>query len=230
MAPPLSPIEAFLTEADRITMDALFIVNSLPNADPPAVERSVHQLGALRQITCSSRHNIRIERLWRDVRKDSLETYRQIFDYLEKNDLLDIENPIHRTCLYLVFVKRIQDSLDRTRVAWNHHRIRTKHQRTPVALYELSRVAAIYAGYWTGDAGDPQETVDELYGVDGDGPVPRDDNDPEERLEQPTAPEAQRAAGLFVNDDDELADAAQVLQGFDLDREDEYVVCEQWST
>ncbi|KAK6988935.1 hypothetical protein R3P38DRAFT_3391743 [Favolaschia claudopus] len=59
-----------------------------------------------------SRHNVRIERLWRDVRKDALETFRQIFDYLEKNDLLDMENPIHSTCLFLVFQRRIQAALD----------------------------------------------------------------------------------------------------------------------
>ncbi|KAF7326242.1 Integrase catalytic domain-containing protein [Mycena kentingensis (nom. inval.)] len=169
-----------------------------------------------------SRHNIRIERLWRDVRKDSLEIYRQVFDYLEKNELLDIENPVHRTCLYLVFVKRIQASLDRTRVAWNNHRIRTERQRTPIALYELSREAAIYRGYWTGDAGDPVEGIDDLYGVDGDGPIPRDEaNEPLGRSEQPVEPEAQRAAGLFVNDDEELAEAAQLLEGFDVDREDD---------
>ncbi|KAF7328064.1 Integrase catalytic domain-containing protein [Mycena kentingensis (nom. inval.)] len=167
-----------------------------------------------------SRHNIRIERLWRDIRKDSLETYRQIFDYLEKNGLLDIEDEVQRTCLYLVFAKRIQTNLDRSREAWNHHRIRTERQRTPVAIFELSREAAIQRGYWTGDAGDAIEDVDDMYGVDGAGPVPQENDDPLERLEQPTEFDAQRRAGILVNDDDELHLASRLLDGFDVDRDD----------
>ena len=65
----------------------------------------------------SSLHNVRIERLWRDVRKDSLEFFRQIFIYLEELELLDMGNDVHRICLFLVFHRRIQDSLDRTRNA-----------------------------------------------------------------------------------------------------------------
>ncbi|KAJ7315765.1 hypothetical protein DFH08DRAFT_790196 [Mycena albidolilacea] len=70
-----------------------------------------------------SLHNIRIERLWRDVRKDTLETYRQIFIYLTDHDLLDMKNSIHCACLFLVYQPRIQASLDRTRDGWNHHKI-----------------------------------------------------------------------------------------------------------
>ncbi|KAJ7601280.1 hypothetical protein FB45DRAFT_1017076, partial [Roridomyces roridus] len=44
------PIHAFLMEAHSITVDAQFIVDSLPNADLAAVERSAHQLGAVRKI------------------------------------------------------------------------------------------------------------------------------------------------------------------------------------
>ncbi|KAJ7588911.1 hypothetical protein C8J56DRAFT_785153, partial [Mycena floridula] len=57
-------------------------------------------------------------------------------------------------CLYLVFQPCIQESLDQTREAWNHHQIRTAGYRTPVAIYELSRETAIRQGYWTGDSSD----------------------------------------------------------------------------
>ncbi|KAJ7272266.1 hypothetical protein C8J57DRAFT_1064396, partial [Mycena rebaudengoi] len=155
-----------------------------------------------------------------DVRKDTLEAYRQIFDYLEKNELLDTDNIIHSTCLYLVFINRIQESLDRSREAWNHHRVRTERNRTPIALFELSREAALRGGYWTGDAGDTRTEINELYCVDGEGPAPQNDDDPTERTEQPTTPQAQREAGLLVNDDDELKLAATLLEGFDLNRDD----------
>ncbi|KAJ3831458.1 hypothetical protein F5878DRAFT_549547, partial [Lentinula raphanica] len=59
-----------------------------------------------------SSHNVRIERLWRDVQKDSLESFRKIFKYLEDNGLLDMTNNIQRLCLYVVFQPRIQQSLN----------------------------------------------------------------------------------------------------------------------
>ena len=85
-----------------------------------------------------------------------------------------MENEAHRICLYLVFSKRIQASLDRTQDTWNQHKIRTEHNRCPVALYELSREKAIVQGYWTGDPGDPAEDVlnDAAYGIDGEAPLP----------------------------------------------------------
>jgi len=55
------------------------------------------------QIIFRSLQNIRIERLWRDVRKDTLEMFRQIFFYLEEIGLLDMDSRIHHICLYLVF-------------------------------------------------------------------------------------------------------------------------------
>ncbi|KAK6984052.1 hypothetical protein R3P38DRAFT_2536338 [Favolaschia claudopus] len=169
-----------------------------------------------------SRHNVRIERLWRDIRKDALETFRQIFDYLEQNDLLDMENPVHSACLFLVFQPRIQAALDRARDAWNHHRLRTQHDKTPIAIYELSRTAAITRGYWTGDPGDDLNAAsDPLYGFDGDAPLPPSGLDePLERAEQPTGTAEERAGGILVNGDEDLAAAAELLGDFDCGRDD----------
>ncbi len=98
----------------------------------------------------------------------------QIFMYLERAGLLDMDVEVHRVCLFLVFHSRIQAALDRTRDAWNHHKLRTERNRTPVALYELSRETAINRGYWTGDPGDPVDEVsaDPAYGVDQRAPAP----------------------------------------------------------
>ncbi|KAK6984365.1 hypothetical protein R3P38DRAFT_2575988, partial [Favolaschia claudopus] len=171
-----------------------------------------------------SRHNVRIERLWRDVRKDALETFRQIFDYLEQNGLLDMENPIHSACLYLVFHRRIQAALDRARDAWNHHRMRTQHDKTPIAIYELSRTAAITRGYWTGDPGDSvdQVTDDPLYGFDGEerASAAAGASEPLERAEQPSGTAAEREGGILVNGEDDLDYARGILGDFDCDRDD----------
>ncbi len=178
-------------------------------------------------FSARSLHNVRIERLWRDVRKDCLETFRQIFMYLERARLLDMDEEVHRVCLFLVFHSRIQAALDRTRDAWNHHKLRTEHNRTPVALYELSRETALNRGYWTGDPGDPVEQVnsDPAYGVDSRVPAPpvaEMNEDPTEARAEPSAedPQQQRDAGVLLNSDDELDRGREILRGFDFERED----------
>lgn len=159
------------------------------------------------------------------MRKDSLESYRQIFIYLGDNDLLDMENEIHRSCLFLVFQPRIQASLDRTRDAWNHHKIRTARNKTPIAIFELSREQAIRRGYWTSDMGDDLDTVaDPLYGYDGEAPQPpiaEQAGEPDVVVPEPAGIEAQREAGICVNDDEELADVQALMEDFDFQRDDE---------
>jgi hypothetical protein len=175
-----------------------------------------------------STQNVRIERTWRDVRKDTLEVFRQVFKHLEELGLLDMENTVHRVCLFIVYQPRIQASLDRTRHSWNLHKIRTAGNKTPVALYELSKEFAIQRGFWTGDPGDDMATASsEMYGHDPDAPVPPQDelrDDPEgrngsdEQLHGDS--EHMRQTGIHVNDDDEISWAREILSVFDLDRED----------
>ncbi|KAF5340938.1 hypothetical protein D9611_006018 [Ephemerocybe angulata] len=172
-----------------------------------------------------SLNNIRIERLWRDVRKDSLEAFRRIFFHLEKLALLDPDSPIHLVCLYLVFQPRIQASLDRAGKAWNRHRVRTARSKTPLAMYELSRERAINAGYWTGDPGDGVEVVDEGYGEDGEANFlpPKDvlDDDPvAPRSDVFDTTEAEKEAGIFIVDDEEIAAARSALGSMDFSEDD----------
>ncbi|KAJ3516069.1 hypothetical protein NMY22_g14294 [Coprinellus aureogranulatus] len=174
-------------------------------------------------------NNIRIERLWRDVRKDSLERFRQLFLHMEDVGLLDPNNQLHLLALYIVFQPRIQKALDETRTSWNNHPIRTARNKTPVAIYQLSREYAINAGYWYGDPGDDVGCVDESYGEDfGDDGEP-DIRPPEEELESdPVAPrsdsfasvEEEKEAGIVINDDEEIAEALTILQGMDLQSDD----------
>ncbi|KAL1670981.1 hypothetical protein EV122DRAFT_227267, partial [Schizophyllum commune] len=164
-----------------------------------------------------------------DTRKDAIESFRQIFMYLEACGLLDMENLIHRTCLYLVFCKRIQDALDRARDAWNHHQLRTEGNRTPIAIYELSREEAIQRGYWTGDGdifGDDLATAHHPeYAFDGEAAASYSQDgtgEPMERMPQAEGIDAERATGVTVNDDDELDMAESVLAGmnFNWERDD----------
>lgn len=43
-------VHRFLMESHKITIEAQFIIDSLPNAETPAVERIVHQLGAIQTL------------------------------------------------------------------------------------------------------------------------------------------------------------------------------------
>lgn len=166
-----------------------------------------------------------MERGWRDIRKDTLEVYRQIFAYLVNSELLDMENPVHRVCLYIVFQPRIQHSLDETRRSWNLHKIRTAGNKTPSAIYELSKTRAKNRGYWTGDPGDDISTASQpTYGEDPAEQLPPAD----ELLNDPTSPdhtpypdiEAEREAGVFVNEDEEIREAREILEEFDVNADD----------
>ncbi|KAK0482986.1 hypothetical protein EDD18DRAFT_1084541 [Armillaria luteobubalina] len=211
------PIHQFLIECHNISSQATFMADSLPNAETAAVERVVQQLYAMRTILHSlDDHQMTDgDRLWLDVRKDSLETYRQIFQYLEEMDLLDMENSVHRISLFLVFYHRIQASLDRTRDAWNHHQLSTEHYKTPIAIYELSREKAMRRGYWTGDPGDSVDEVREnqYYGIDGD----INDNYPFAPPE-PTVKEDE--AEVALNEDEEIKFVKELMGDFDFEAED----------
>ncbi|KAJ7156473.1 hypothetical protein C8R43DRAFT_883916 [Mycena crocata] len=227
-------VRQFLMECHKITMEAQFIVDSLPNAEIPAVERVTHQLDAMQDILTALQdphlpadtlEGLITYRLWCDVRKDSLETFRQIFMYLVANDLLIMENQIHAACLFLVFQPRVQASLDRTRDAWNHHKIRTAGNRTPIALFELSRKTAIRRGYWTGDMGDDLATAsDPLYGYDGEAPAPpsggQEDTDGHPQYAPPVGIQAEREAGICLNDDEELEEVRKLMEDFDFNFDD----------
>lgn len=178
------------------------------------------------ELSAASRsvHNVRIERLWRDVRRDSLEFFRQIFLRLEAEHLLDPDSNIHLTALYLVYQPRIQKSLDETISSWNNHALRTERYKTPMAIYKLSRETAINAGYWnTEGVGDDVENVDEDYGVEG----AEGENVPVD-AQEPTAPRSDHfaslddeiEAGIVVTDDEVIEEARNALHDMDLNVND----------
>ncbi|KAK7025670.1 Integrase catalytic domain-containing protein [Favolaschia claudopus] len=144
----------------------------------------------------------------------------EIFIHLEELGLLDMECAIDRVCLFIVFQPRIQASLDETLSSWNLHKIRTAGNKFPQAIYQLSREKAINRGYWTGDPGDDLATAsDPRYGEDSEEQLPPLD----ELADDPEAVDytefadsnSERAAGVFVDDDDEVQEMRTALGDFD---------------
>lgn len=139
--------------------------------------------------------------------------------------MLDMENPVHRVCLYVVYQPRIQASLDRTLHSWNRHPLRTEHHKSPQAIYELSKTKAIRLGYWNSDPGDSVlDASDPLYGLDPQAGLPPQDEiseDPLQRASEGTADiQGERDTGLLLNDDEEIEVMREILQGVDLERDD----------
>ena len=63
-------------------------------------------------IAGSSVHNTSIERLWQDVYTQVTSTFSAVFSSLEANGVLDPLNVVDLFCLHLVYVPRINQSLN----------------------------------------------------------------------------------------------------------------------
>ena len=129
----------------------------------------------------------------------------------------------HRVCLFLTYHHRIQRSLDETVASWNLHKVRTAGNKTPLALYQLSREKAINQGYWTGDPGDNVGSVRDGYGEDpNEGFSPADElaADPQAADYRDFDVEMEREAGIFVNDDEEIQAAKECLEGYEFEADD----------
>ncbi len=86
-------------------------------------------------IAGKSVHNQRIERLWRDVFSSCLSPYYHLFHSLEDNGILSPINDVDLFCLHYVFLPRINNQIERFRLAYCRHRLRTAHNQTPLQLW-----------------------------------------------------------------------------------------------
>ncbi|KAJ7391273.1 hypothetical protein OS493_019405 [Desmophyllum pertusum] len=119
-----------------------------------------------------STHNQRIERLWRDVYGGCLSLFYQIFQYLEINYLLDVDNDVHIWCLHYIYLPMLNNHLQTWRDAWIHHPLRTEQNKTPMQLWIGGLHFTQFGQRMLQDAQEPitQEEIDQ-YGIDWNGPV-----------------------------------------------------------
>lgn len=117
-------------------------------------------------IVGSSVHNQRIERLWQDMHRCVTILYYRLFSYMESQGTLDPVNERDLYALHYVFLPRINTSLHAFQERWNHHGIRTEHNRTPNQLFTLEALQLQQSGLV---AMDFFEQVADDYGVIEDG-------------------------------------------------------------
>lgn len=124
-------------------------------------------------ISGSSVHNQRIER-WRDLRRAVVRPFANLFYYLEQCDLLDPLSEIDLYALHCVYCSRINDALAEFVTQYNHHPMRTAHNRSPIQLF--CEGAVTHSNYTGARSVLLGEVPDDNYGVDEGGPpvVPTD--------------------------------------------------------
>ena len=72
-------------------------------------------------FTCRSVHNIRIERLWRDLTAALGAKWKLFFRSLEAHDGLSPDQPAHIWLLHHLYLEAINDEVSQWAEAWNSH-------------------------------------------------------------------------------------------------------------
>ena len=93
-------------------------------SDQSVVRWMLRRMGVNRGsiITGSSVHNQCIERLWRRI---VIRMYRNLFYYLETQQLLNPDDDLHIFCLQRIYIPKINTSLSEFKEQFNHHPLRT---------------------------------------------------------------------------------------------------------
>jgi hypothetical protein len=86
-------------------------------------------------ITGRSVHNQRIERLWRDVHKEAIHYFYNLFYSFEDEGILCTDDAIQIYALRLIFLPLINVALTEFQGAWNLHKIRTERNETPQQIW-----------------------------------------------------------------------------------------------
>lgn len=113
-------------------------------------------------------HNQRVERLWRDVYRDVLDTFYGIFMSMEEIGILNPINEIDLWCLHYCFCHIINQKLKSWVNAWIRHPLSSEHNQTPLQLW-------LRGHFDNNDQLSVDHTiVHDDYGIDWDGPATAD--------------------------------------------------------
>lgn len=117
-------------------------------------------------------HNQRIERLWRDVHNYVVLFYKNLFYYLEENQLLDPNDEIDMYALHYIYLPRLNNTIDEFVMQWNNHPLSGERRLSPLQKwtegfysYTQSDLMTVRELLEPGDVGNH-------YGIDDDAPLP----------------------------------------------------------
>ena len=86
-------------------------------------------------ITGSSTHNVRVERMWRDMRKSVTSTFSSTFSTIESDGLFDPLNDVDTFCLHYVYLPCINQCLQEFQESWNRHSMSTEGNMSPYQMF-----------------------------------------------------------------------------------------------
>ena len=109
-------------------------------------------------------HNQRIERLWRDVFKDVLHLFYDLFYALENVGVLDILDELDLWSLHFSFLELIDQKLTEWVKAWTRHPLSSMGNHSPLQLWAIGLIDNC------------DLTVSDEYGIDWHGPISNDDD------------------------------------------------------
>ncbi|KAG6906726.1 hypothetical protein DXG01_012416 [Tephrocybe rancida] len=112
-------------------------------------------------------HNIRIERLWRDLTMGFGEKWKDFLRALELHDGLDVNSDAHIWLLHYLFLADINDDALDWANAWNEHvvSIHGERQRSPKDMFVFGMIENGVRGWNPSDDNSPPFDVSE-YGID----------------------------------------------------------------
>jgi hypothetical protein len=121
-------------------------------------------------LTGSSNHNQRIERLWYDVTRKVLFSYKEIFLYYI--NILDMDINNDRTCfiMHYLFLDRIEADLQQFVEAWNNHKVSTNARSVHTPTHNMTPNQLEQHPYYR-SLRPPENVIEEelirTYGIEG---------------------------------------------------------------
>lgn len=82
-----------------------------------------------------STHNQRTERLWGDLWRGMTNVYYDLFQHLESEGIIDVDNEVHMWALHYIYLPRINSDLTAFATQWNNHGLRTERHMSPLQIF-----------------------------------------------------------------------------------------------